>query len=782
MQYPIFPTIDKNTLQKTNICYGIDLGTTTTVTCSVDPNIVDLNNIVEIPIQQVIVKQVSPFENVAINEDKKVSSIIALYNGKPYVGNQLYYLKGHPEFEYKKNLFYHWKLDLGIDQNPMYPHAVSDKLDMPYKVAGSILNYIIKSTISKKGIDQAIITVPASFQINQRKDVLKAAEIADIKINDQMLIDEPNAAFLGFFNRLEKEEKSRWASTVRNNNLLVVDFGGGTLDLSILNVDFKKDLGITISNKAISRFNDLGGQDVDMLLAEEHLYPILIEKFPDVESVDYSVLIKQILPQLAIIGEKLKIGICQKLNIKRVDKKVNNINYSDLLFKQDNCKIKTSFSEYDLGSISISAEEFENYFKKLYFPKEYKFKYIDKVVTSINSSINDIVGKAKLSYHDLQYVLFVGGSSFNPFIESFTNEALPKALTLTTHDPDILIAEGAAVYSYFYFIHNISLITPIVSETIGIITKDDNFFPIINEGESLPATISLPNFRLQTNMNNEIVIPVCIHNIDYSIGEIRCELTGFYDIDSEIKINASMNVDKTLKLEVYINNDFIKEADFDNPFSMGKLSPEIISLNKTLNDYNKSIKNNDLNNEKSNLRSIIWKYSNVDNYKSCLEAAETYISKFDNQDEYVWNMHYIANDRLGRKDAANKSLQKALDLSPEDETLIYNYSVHLAHEKSIQEALDFLLKKINKSNTITYYRSLILKNSLGQDVLEEVQEVVNKHKNKNGYFSDFSKESILPNLYNIIGESYKYDSLKNKRNEIDRSKYLDTDNTPTLEF
>lgn len=780
MNIQIYP--NSNNLTRTQICYGIDLGTTTTVTCLVDPKNVNLDNLVEIPVKQVIVKQKSPFENVAINEDKKVASIIAFYNDIPYVGNQLYYLKGHPEFEYKKNLFYHWKLDLGIDQNPMYPKAISDKLDMPYKIAGSILNYIIKSSISKEGLDNTIITVPASFQMNQRNDVLKAADMADIKINDQMLIDEPNAAFLGYFNRLDLEDKKNWASTVRNSNLLVVDFGGGTLDLSILNIDFKDNLGITISNKAISRFNDLGGQDVDMLIAEEYLYPLLIDKFPQISSIEFSLLINQILPQLAIIGEKLKVGICQKLNVKRVDKKLNEISYADLIFTQENCIIQTFNNEFDLGNISITAEEFENLFKKLFFQKEYKFKYIDKTVSTINSSINDILHKALLTYHDLKYVLFVGGSSFNPFIESFTNEAITHAITLTTHDPDILIAEGAAVYSYFYYIHNVSLITPIVSETIGVITKDDNFYPIVKEGTSLPSNISLPHFKLQSNLNNEIIIPVCIKNVDYLIGEIKCQFEGFYDIDSEVKINASMNIDKTLKLEVFINDEFIKEADFKNPFAIGKMTPELLELNQSISILNQSIQNKDFVSEKENLRNIIWKYSNVDNYKSCLEAAETYLNKFDNQDEHVWNMHYIANNKLGRKDAANKSLQKALDLAPNNKALIYNYSVNLAQEESIQEALEFLEKYIDRKNTDIYYRSLILRNSLGQNVHEEVRVVIDSFKNKTEYFSEFAKESILPSLYHIIGESYQYENLKTHRSEADRSKYLDTDNTPTLEF
>ena len=65
-------------------------------------------------------------------------------------------------------------------------------------------------------------------------------------------------------------------------------------------------------------------------------------------------------------------------------------------------------------------------------------------------------------------------------------------------------------------------------------------------------------------------------------------------------------------------------------------------------------------------------------------------------------MHYIANKELGRKEAAKKSILKALDLAPNNEALIYNYSINLAQEESIQDALEFLEKYIDRKNTDIY--------------------------------------------------------------------------------
>jgi len=162
--YPKNPdTKSERDLSMDKKCYGIDLGTTTTLMCVIDSANVNLKKSTKLPVQFIKVEQKSPFEFNPPIEDEKVASMIGIYNGKPYVGNNLYHLKGHPEFEYKRNLFYHWKTELGIDHEPMYPNAVSEKLNMPYKIAGGILNYIRKSRFNDNPLSNTIITVPASF-------------------------------------------------------------------------------------------------------------------------------------------------------------------------------------------------------------------------------------------------------------------------------------------------------------------------------------------------------------------------------------------------------------------------------------------------------------------------------------------------------------------------------------------------------------------------------------------------------------------------------------------
>lgn len=761
-------------------CFGIDLGTTTTLMCVVDSSNVDFKKNTHIPIQFVKIKQESPFEFNPTIEDEKVASIVGIHNGKPYVGSNLYHLKGHPEFEYKKNLFYHWKLELGIDHQPMYPNAVSEKLNMPYKIAGGILNYIRKSHFQDTSLSNTIITVPASFQANQRKDVLKAAEMAKIETSDNMLIDEPNAAFLGYFNRLSDEEKTIWAKDVKNKNVLIVDFGGGTLDLSILNVDFRKDKGITISNRAISRYNDLGGQDLDTLIAEEILVPIFKKLFEEFDEADITDIKDIILPQLALIGEGLKIGISNKLSLKAVDQDVSSISIESISYTHDDCQIKFKGVEYDLGGITITANQFKELFVKLFRGKNYKFKYIDKTVSTISSSITNIIDKAELGLDEIDYVLFVGGSSFNPFLHSLCCEKLSKSIALTTHEPDKLVAEGAAVYSYFLNVHNISLISPIASDTIGIVLKGNRFFPILERGISLPQNVNIPDFRLQSNMASEVVVPVCINGVDFPIGEIRSNLNSFYHTDSIVKIEAEITIDKVFKMKVFVNDDLIGNAEFENPYGIGKQTEEQIEVNNLKKELNTAKLSKNLRKEKEILRKLIWKHSEVDNHQGSLESAEEYIKRFDDQDEWVWNMIFNNNRKLGRLKAANKALLRAIEINPTSPSLRYNYSILLCDSEGEETALNYLENLDNdiKSDLEISLRIIDLKNKLGHDVINEAQKMVDHYKSSPMDFSKFIKENLLKGVFKIANEPYSYVDPKIAKNNNDQTKYLDTNNLP----
>jgi len=106
---------------------------------------------------------------------------------------------------------------------------------------------------------QAIVTVPASFNTDQRNDTLRAAAIAGFQ--GVQLLDEPTAAFYFYFDQNRQEFMDKPSQTV-----LVFDFGGGTLDVSIIRV-IATGSDLCIDPIGRSRYNNLGGDDIDVDLA-----------------------------------------------------------------------------------------------------------------------------------------------------------------------------------------------------------------------------------------------------------------------------------------------------------------------------------------------------------------------------------------------------------------------------------------------------------------------------------------------------------------------------------
>jgi molecular chaperone DnaK len=105
----------------------------------------------------------------------------------------------------------------------------------------------------------AILTVPASFNTDQRSDTLRAAKLAGFR--DVRLLDEPTAAFYYFFEQNRESFRS-----AQEQKILVFDFGGGTLDVSIIRVR-SENATLTLDAIGRSRYNNLGGDDVDTDLA-----------------------------------------------------------------------------------------------------------------------------------------------------------------------------------------------------------------------------------------------------------------------------------------------------------------------------------------------------------------------------------------------------------------------------------------------------------------------------------------------------------------------------------
>jgi len=126
-------------------------------------------------------------------------------------------------------------------------------------------------------INDIVVTVPASFDSEMRSATLEAARKAGIKVKNNngnprnILLDEPRACLYDFVNRQKQGEiPDHIIDFSTKKRILVYDLGGGTLDVSLHDVNFKspEDSLLNIEDIAISRYTDIGGDNFDEKLTD----------------------------------------------------------------------------------------------------------------------------------------------------------------------------------------------------------------------------------------------------------------------------------------------------------------------------------------------------------------------------------------------------------------------------------------------------------------------------------------------------------------------------------
>src|SRR3972149_7058883 len=144
---------------------------------------------------------------------------------------------------------------------------LQDGWHKPEEISAFVLMKLKADAEAKLGekIEEAVITVPAYFDDSQRQATKNAGEIAGLKV--LRIINEPTAAALAY--GLDKE---------KNEQIVVYDFGGGTFDISVLEVGDN-----TVEVKATGGDTHLGGDDFDQLIMEH-----LIKEYRKQEGVDVS--------------------------------------------------------------------------------------------------------------------------------------------------------------------------------------------------------------------------------------------------------------------------------------------------------------------------------------------------------------------------------------------------------------------------------------------------------------------------------------------------------------
>ena len=385
-------------------------------------------------------------------------------------------------------------------------------------------------------VSEAVITVPAYFTDAQRQATKDAGTIAGLDV--RRIVNEPTAAALAY--GLDKQDDEQY--------ILVFDLGGGTFDVSVL------QLGNGVFEvKATAGNNHLGGDDFDNAVLQW-----MVENFKQTENIDLSV-DKMALQRLREAAEKAKIEL------------------SGMLTTSINLPFITAD---DSGPKHLEAEltraQFEDLTKDL----------TQATLQPLTQALNDCEIDAKA----LEKVVLVGGSTRMPAIHRVIQQVFPNSQMERSINPDEAVALGAAIQGGVLGgeVKDVLLldVTPL---SLGIETLGEVFTKIIERNTTIPTSKSQV-FSTATDGQTSVEIHVlqgerAMAQDNRSLG--KCLLAGIPPAPRGVpQIEVSFEIDVNGILKVAAQDQGTgKEQSIVISHTGGLKSTEIERMQKDANKY-----------------------------------------------------------------------------------------------------------------------------------------------------------------------------------------------------
>ncbi|KKA26288.1 hypothetical protein TD95_000081 [Thielaviopsis punctulata] len=416
----------------------------------------------------------------------------------------------------------------------------------PQEISSMVLlkmKEIAEAKIGKK-VEKAVITVPAYFNDNQRQATKDAGAIAGLNV--LRIINEPTAAAIAYGLGAGKSEKER--------NVLIYDLGGGTFDVSLLNIQ-----GGVFTVKATAGDTHLGGQDFDTNLL-------------DYCKKDFTRKTKKDLSGDARALRRLRTA-CE-----RAKRTLSS-------GAQTTIEIDTLFDGEDY-TVQITRARFE----------ELNSKAFAGTLEPVASVLKD----AGLEKKQVDEIVLVGGSTRIPKIQKLLSDFFSGKKLEKSINPDEAVAYGAAVQAGILSGKATSaetadlLLLDVVPLSLGVAMEGNIFAPVVTRGQTVP-TIKKRTFTTVADNQQTVQFPVyqgervnCEDNTslgEFTLAPIPPMRAGepVLEVVFEVDVNGILKVTATEKTSG-------RSANITISNSVGKLSSA--EIENMINDAEK-FKSND---------------------------------------------------------------------------------------------------------------------------------------------------------------------------------------------